>query len=68
MHNLICELTAIYPNISIMWHAKKQINVLNLFTCYLPNKSFFFFNFKLNLKVFDRFLGCFPIFYERQKN
>lgn len=51
-----------------MWHAKKQINVLNLFTCYLPNKSFFFFNFKLNLKVFDRFLGCFPIFYERQKN
>lgn len=49
-----------------MWHAKKQINVLNLL-CYLPNKSFFFFNFKLNLKVFDRFLGCFPIFMKGRK-
>lgn len=51
-----------------MWHAKKTNKCIKFiyFVICLIN-LFFFSNFKLNLKVFDRFLGCFPIFMKGRK-
>lgn len=46
---------------------QKKTNVLNLFIYFVICLINHFFNFKLNLKGFDRFLGCFPIFMKGRK-